>query len=261
MLFVNRRFQTGPAVTHGKTRNGRSGFTLIELLVVIAIIALLAAILFPVFARARENARKSSCANNLKQIGLGLLQYTQDYDETTPPAWTAVGGAGYPGSWRWMDCIYPYVKSTQLYTCPSASGGSAPYVYRNPATQTAGTGGPFGTYGYNVAYWGGTGGGNPNNRALSEIVVPSTTLFVADVNAAGNNFEIAWENDTAAGGLSVGGTPRRLQCGNGEPIERHLDKLNVLYCDGHVKSLGVESLRVGGTAGANVWKIFTVAND
>lgn len=64
---------------------GSKGFTLIEILVVIAIIALLAAILFPVFARARENARRTSCASNLKQIGLGIMQYTQDYDERMPP--------------------------------------------------------------------------------------------------------------------------------------------------------------------------------
>src|ERR1051325_2216303 len=89
----------------------RRAFTLIELLVVIAIIALLAAILFPVFSRARENARKSSCLNNLKQIGIGIAQYTQDYDELYPSQW--MGGA-----WSWGYSIYPYVKSTQVFRCP-----------------------------------------------------------------------------------------------------------------------------------------------
>src|SRR4028118_1729019 len=101
-----------------KNRTRRTeGFTLIELLVVIAIIAILASILFPVFARARENARRASCQSNLKQIGLGFAQYTQDYDERYP----RVGGKNafnyYSPSWR--VAIYPYVKSTQLFSCPS----------------------------------------------------------------------------------------------------------------------------------------------
>jgi prepilin-type N-terminal cleavage/methylation domain-containing protein/prepilin-type processing-associated H-X9-DG protein len=114
-----------------------SGFTLIELLVVIAIIAILAAILFPVFARARENARRASCQSNLKQIGLGFLQYAQDYDEKLAlPYWTQPGSImHYPTDFTtpvplsydaqtgtvlsWVDEIYPYVKNTQIFTCPS----------------------------------------------------------------------------------------------------------------------------------------------
>ena len=98
-------------------RNKR-GFTLIELLVVIAVIAILAAILFPVFARARENARRSTCASNLKQIGLGIMQYTQDYDETTPLDFFQVGAVGSDGA-SWRLTIYPYVKSSQIYMCLS----------------------------------------------------------------------------------------------------------------------------------------------
>src|SRR5438045_9113804 len=92
----------------------RFGFTLIELLVVIAIIAILAAILFPVFARARENARRASCQSNMKQMGLGLLQYTQDYDEMLP-----FGNGGASSAVGWAGQMYPYVKSTQLYKCPN----------------------------------------------------------------------------------------------------------------------------------------------
>src|SRR6266550_1572052 len=97
-----------------KTETVRRGFTLIELLVVIAIIALLAAILFPVFARARENARKSSCMNNLKQIGIGISQYVQDYDGLFFPTQQAIG-AGTPGQGStFVTYLKPYVKSSQL---------------------------------------------------------------------------------------------------------------------------------------------------
>lgn len=97
------------------------GFTLIELLVVIAIIALLAAILFPVFSRARENARRSSCQLNLKQIGLAMAQYTQDYDERLPTGNTFTGSASDFGQ-GWTSGIMPYLKSTQILRCPSDVG-------------------------------------------------------------------------------------------------------------------------------------------
>ncbi len=102
----------------------RKAFTLIELLVVIAIIAILAAILFPVFARARENARRASCMSNLKQIGLGVMQYTQDYDEFMPD------NVGYPNGWG--AAIYPYIKSTNVFACPDDSSDiSNPALKRN----------------------------------------------------------------------------------------------------------------------------------
>jgi len=113
------------------------GFTLIELLVVIAIIALLAAILFPVFGRARENARRSACSSNLKQVGLGMLQYVQDYDEKMPAsgsqAWDFMNpnnnnacGGSCSGNWQnnYLYQIQPYTKSTQIYSCPSAPNGT-----------------------------------------------------------------------------------------------------------------------------------------
>jgi prepilin-type N-terminal cleavage/methylation domain-containing protein/prepilin-type processing-associated H-X9-DG protein len=96
----------------------RSGFTLIELLVVIAIIAILAAILFPVFAQAREKARAISCLSNEKQVGLGIMQYQQDWDEKNPGGLNGYGGGGS----GWAGQIYAYVKSTQVFKCPDDSG-------------------------------------------------------------------------------------------------------------------------------------------
>jgi prepilin-type N-terminal cleavage/methylation domain-containing protein/prepilin-type processing-associated H-X9-DG protein len=108
----------------------RSGFTLIELLVVIAIIAILAAILFPVFAKAREKARQTSCASNEKQLGLAILQYVQDYDEMMP-AYDKTGA----GATAWAGRIYPYVKAVAVYTCPDDP--QYPSVYGNIAGATA----------------------------------------------------------------------------------------------------------------------------
>ena len=115
----------------------RRGFTLIELLVVIAIIAILAAILFPVFARAREKARQTSCLSNLKQLDLGFMMYVQDYDEMLPgpaPLNPAAMGWGYYGHWVPASVppmaveqggLYPYVKNAQLFLCPSDANGAA----------------------------------------------------------------------------------------------------------------------------------------
>src|SRR5687767_15585345 len=96
----------------------KSGFTLIELLVVIAIIAILAAILFPVFARSRENARRSSCQSNLKQIGLGFAQYIQDFDEMYPPYNVPAANLGTKLS-GWAGSLQSYLKSDQIFQCPS----------------------------------------------------------------------------------------------------------------------------------------------
>ena len=127
----------------------RKGFTLIELLVVIAIIAILAAILFPVFAQARDKARSISCLSNVKQVGLGFMMYVQDWDETFPIAW------GYPDGSTWFTAVYPYVKNgatpnpdypkvagsrpyldnraTGMFHCPSDSDGPATLSYTTNA--------------------------------------------------------------------------------------------------------------------------------
>ena len=124
-----------------------NGFTLIELLIVIAIIAILAAILFPVFATAREKARQTTCSSNLKQLGLAMVQYTQDYDECPPN-----GSSKTWSVWGWAGQIYPYVKSKAAYVCPDdlTPGASVSYLYnRNIQNENGsiiqGTTG-FGTY-------------------------------------------------------------------------------------------------------------------
>ncbi len=99
----------------------RRGFTLIELLVVIAIIAILAAILFPVFARAREKARQTSCLSNLKQLGLALRMYVQDYDETTPMMWYGSMASGNYAQYgfNFRELLTPYIQNEQIWRCPS----------------------------------------------------------------------------------------------------------------------------------------------
>ncbi|MCC6730766.1 MAG: DUF1559 domain-containing protein [Chthonomonadales bacterium] len=127
----------------------RRGFTLIELLVVIAIIAILAAILFPVFAQAREKARQASCLSNSKQVSLAVAMYTQDYDEILPFA--------QPGGWQWTQTwlvnVQPYIKSFQVYRCPS--DGNARFYWNTP-----GDSGPAYSYpGNGVVCWDWRGGG------------------------------------------------------------------------------------------------------
>jgi prepilin-type N-terminal cleavage/methylation domain-containing protein/prepilin-type processing-associated H-X9-DG protein len=124
----------------GSSPNSHRGFTLIELLVVIAIIAILAAILFPVFAQARAKARQSACLSNMKQLGTGLMMYAQDYDETMPLNDIIGNGMAPLAGWRdpragdsWASGLYPYVKSLQIYVCPESVTHPDPKsVWRSP---------------------------------------------------------------------------------------------------------------------------------
>ena len=196
----------------------RKGFTLIELLVVIAIIAILAAILFPVFARARENARKANCQSNLKQIATGLLMYVQDYDETfglaggynTNPPDCAV---------QWHIAIQPYIKNWKVLTCPSNN-------YRHCCTS------------YN--YWNQISPLAPNYAALpglefvamAQIQEPSRKILALDSNhhAVPDWNRAQYSNICPTSTGCAGGVANRVpeNCA-------HMEGINVAFVDGHVK--------------------------
>ena len=235
-----------------------SAFTLIELLVVIAIIAILAAILFPVFARARENARRSSCQSNLKQIGLGILQYAQDYDETMVDTWygTSAFGSNATTNYKWMDAIEPYVKSTQIFNCPSKSrmpGATVDnLIYRFRGYTSFGE--YAGGYGMNNAY-----SNNPNDningpagQPLSKIVAPATSILAADVLIKSySSAHQTYEFGTGQPAATPEGVVSDNNSATGKRLhrieDRHLETTNVLYCDGHVKSMKLTSLAQTGT--------------
>lgn len=190
------------------------GFTLIELLVVIAIIAILAAILFPVFARAREKARQTSCLSNVKQIALGIMMYTEDYDERYPATGSYVepsilSDPTTPGLY-WFMKIHPYVQNAQIYSCPSESyarvrsGGSSIEMDEFP-------GGVNYSYNQYTAYQYFASG-----LARAEVEHPARWVILMDgtnnyfrISATGNN----WPGDT----------------------KRHNDGWNGCYGDGHAK--------------------------
>ncbi|HVK04374.1 MAG TPA: DUF1559 domain-containing protein [Armatimonadaceae bacterium] len=186
----------------------RSAFTLIELLVVIAIIAILAAILFPVFAQARDKARATSCLSNNKQMGLALVAYSQDYDETYPRVYTNVAPQG-PRDWK--TDITPYTKNTQIYICPSR--GSQLYGY-----------------GYNYYYATSTG------IPLANIALPAKQLIVGEViptaSTAVPGFDSTGVDRLVPTNCTLGAGDARFQA-----IAPHQDGMEAVFADGHAKWL------------------------
>ncbi len=217
----------------------RRGFTLIELLVVIAIIAILAAILFPVFAKAREKARQSSCLNNVKQLVLANLQYLQDYDEVFTRTW--YGPNAYPGNYQWPQAVGPYVKNWQVFVCPSHTG----------TTIVANNGAPGSTlsYAFNVAYYGGSGVAGvsctpPYGRSLAQVQDPAQTLLLVDYTGS---FEVGWQY--------ISSQPTNM---NFLPL-RHNDGVNVGFVDGHAKWMKPDAL--GKLTSAGAYAMWTIEAD
>ena len=234
----------------GRRARARSGFTLIELLVVIAIIAILAAILFPVFARARENARRASCQSNLKQIGLGVMQYIQDYDEkypiwdvSNPPhPFIPPNNGGYYDPWwnygRWRYTIQPYTKSSQLFSCPSS-----PRTRKGVDYASNSSGGGRLTYADLSSY-------GANEHVIKQgVATPTDPITSFSASGIGSVALLPMIADAC---FPVFPDMRRVMNPNTHPdtngkqawdaqdavdekLSRHLNGSNIAFADGHVK--------------------------
>lgn len=237
----------------------------------IAIIAILAAILFPVFGRARENARRSSCQSNLKQIGLGLLQYTQDYDEIMiNDRFGSEDGSNATNNYKWMDMSFPYVKSEQIYTCPSDSSDFKYILHSKPEANTGATSGAnFGSYGMNVYFGGGSfpaSDAGPVGKNLSALESPATTVWVLETmrgTAYPNRAYrvcFGWNAVDLPNAISTTAPRNAFEKYGAPAVERHLETTNVLYTDGHVKAVKLDALNRRNSS-TNAFSAFSVADD
>lgn len=246
-------------------------FTLIELLVVIGIIGLLAAILFPVFQRARENARRSSCQSNLKQIGLGMQQYVDDNDQYYP---TILGPDASPtagGTW-WPDKIAPYIKSKQVFICPSRGFAFPDPVAMNPevpgtsyfmtATSNANWGcaatvaGQFNKTVSHSGWFHNTGYNNVDDPArMPDVPKPTETIMIGETAAPGTGNKMSdyntWNDSHLIWGELQPNGKNFIHAGfSSSPCNvnlragiKHLDGTNLLFADGHVKWRIANSLK------------------
>jgi len=239
-------------------RTSRKGFTLIELLVVIAIIAILAAILFPVFAQARESARRASCVSNLKQIGAAAIMYASDNDGLVLRVASSVSSIdtnvlgepvpvrGYAEAYYWQSLWLPYTKNAQIFFCPSGDRNfrAAPrYVNTSGGLPLREI---WGQYGIN--YEGLCKKRAPWNRiGLDSVAEPADTFMVVDswsVSLAvdGADSPLRFFGSGPVGGGNDVGLGFNLPAGDARRGDRHQGMLNVAYCDGHVKAVKGETL-------------------
>jgi prepilin-type N-terminal cleavage/methylation domain-containing protein/prepilin-type processing-associated H-X9-DG protein len=207
-----------------RVKRFRRGFTLIEILVVIAIIALLAAILFPVFARARENARRASCQSNLKQIGLAFHQYVQDYDDRYPTNLGANDSSNTTTNlpYGWADELDPYLKNTQVLQCPSekypANSNPTALILKQGYTD----------YAYNYDIFAPAGAYKSVHQAA--FIYTASTIVLQD--------SLSGDNLASQAALSRHNYWEEVLDGTSDLKEpRHLEGNNWLFADGHVKWL------------------------
>ncbi len=248
-----------------------NGFTLIELLVVIAIIAILAAILFPVFAQAREKARSISCLSNMKQLGLAFAQYSQDYDEKNPNGINVYA----PGGNGWAGEVYPYVKSIQVYKCPDDSTPNpifVSYAYNSNNTIPS-YDSTKGIDSYSIAKYNapaktvllaevqGNGYSSSDNSWSPAGGSPETVYGNGSNGASPAGFGVnAWGSTTTnLGGAGGYASPATLKWATGymrntqtadqsayaKPTGRHTDGSNFLLADDHAKFLRASAVSAG----------------
>lgn len=240
----------------------RKGFTLIELLVVIAIIAILAAILFPVFSRARESARKTACLSNVRQIGTGLMMYLQDWDECYPVASFVEAVSNWRGDVSyWLSGVYPYVKNVGVFSCPSQNSGHCicfPAITRLPEFKDP-NGCPTGkvNYGYSepISYQ-----VPPLN--ISRLKDPVSTIVIADSPCEYlGDYHFVWTQDPRRSFLrriafkdnwGCGCPPSDPEAVPPDPDNHtyHMGGSNIIFADGHAKWVNWNQIRTitgGGT--------------
>ncbi len=208
----------------------RKGFTLIELLVVIAIIAILAAILFPVFAKAREKARQATCLSNQKQIGLAAMQYVQDYDETYPTSWiTPDSYTTYQSTY--MDMLVPYMKSLDVWSCPSQPKPGWAFFTTSPTPGYTPRVPKCYMGNWSVITW------FRAPATLASIKMPASTMMLFDAYDRNAETQMIVVLNGANYLYLAGGSSRTdLLWPDGTPSSRtHSDGTNLIYADGHVK--------------------------
>jgi len=210
----------------------RSAFTLIELLVVIAIIAILAAILFPVFAQARESARQTTCLNNLKQIGVAVHMYMQDYDSQYPAQQIDGVSVNLPGGpivykntqQNYMDELYPYIKNARVFLCPDSK-----------FSKVNNKGGWANAYHFNGAFLStppGCKAGSCSGINEAAVVSPASTQIIREAGE-GVQWDQAWERPYAAGAGANGYA--KDDCNQFATSFFHRNGCNLLAADGHAK--------------------------